>query len=167
MYICKATREILPLIMKIYASARAYMRENENHEQWKDNYPPREILEADIEQESLYLCLDSDTVAGVFVYFEGEDPTYRIIEEGAWQCPELPYGVMHRVAVAKHGCGVASFCFAWCFDQCKNLRIDTHRDNKPMRSALLKNGFTECGIIHLANGDPRIAYQKIDRKFKA
>ena len=43
----------------------------------------------------------------------------------------------------------------------KNLRIDTHEDNIPMRSFLLKHGFVECGIIYLENGEERIAYHKV------
>ncbi len=162
MEICKATQKELPEILQIYADARAYMRESGNPDQWKTGYPPRALVEEDIERGELYLCMDGGAIAGVFVYFEGEDPTYRVIEEGEWLEPTSPYGVMHRVAVAKHGCGVAAFCFGWCFARCKNLRIDTHRENKPMRSALFKNGFSERGIIHLANGEERIAYQKAD-----
>lgn len=162
MEICKATRKDLPEILEIYAAARAYMRESGNPNQWKSSYPSCEITERDIEKGELYLCIDGGTIAGVFVYFEGEDPTYRVIEQGEWLVPECAYGVMHRVAVAKHGCGVASFCFAWSLEQCKNLRIDTHRDNKPMRSALIKNGFSERGIIRLANREERIAYQRAD-----
>lgn len=42
-----------------------------------------------------------------------------------------------------------------------NIRIDTHWDNKPMQGALAKAGFHYCGIIHLLDGDERLAYQKI------
>ena len=41
-----------------------------------------------------------------------------------------------------------------------NIRIDTHRDNKIMRHNIEKHCFTYCGIIYLANGDERLAYQK-------
>ena len=30
-----------------------------------------------------------------------------------------------------------------------------------MQHLLEKNGFTRCGIIHVADGTPRIAYQKL------
>jgi hypothetical protein len=30
-----------------------------------------------------------------------------------------------------------------------------------MQRSLEKNGFARCGIIHLASGDERIAYQKV------
>ena len=45
--------------------------------------------------------------------------------------------------------------------QTKHLRIDTHHDNAIMQHVILKNGFTRCGIIHIASGAERIAFEKI------
>ncbi|MBQ2384103.1 MAG: GNAT family N-acetyltransferase [Oscillospiraceae bacterium] len=149
----------LPRILQIYAHARAYMRQQGNHEQWNGNYPPEDLLLEDIRQGHLYLCTDGDQIAGVFYYREGPDPTYLKIYEGSWP-DDQPYGVIHRIAVADHRKGVASFCFEYGLSRCPRLRIDTHRDNIPMQRSLSKNGFTRCGIILLANGDERIAYQK-------
>jgi GNAT superfamily N-acetyltransferase len=42
-----------------------------------------------------------------------------------------------------------------------DIRIDTHRDNKPMRSLLKKMGYIHCGRITLTSGAYREAYQKI------
>ena len=161
MEIIKATSAQMDEILDIFASARQFMRESGNLEQWSGGYPSREVLEEDLSQERLYLCVEGEELLGVFCYFEGEDPTYLQIFDGAWK-NDLPYGVMHRVAVAKRGRGVASFCFDHCYARCKNLKIDTHKDNIPMQRALERNGFTRCGIIHLANGDPRIAYQRCE-----
>ena len=146
-------------IMKIYADARAFMKENGNPEQWGDHYPPRELICEDIARGCCRVCECDGEIVGVFYYAEGEDPTYRVIEGGAW-LNDLPYGVIHRIATDRQRRGVASFCFAWALDRCKNLKIDTHRDNLPMQRSLAKNGFTRCGIVHLADGDERIAYQK-------
>ena len=55
---------------------------------------------------------------------------------------------------------VAGFCLDACFEICKNLKIDTHRDNIPMQRALAKHGFRPCGTVYLENGDARVAYQK-------
>ena len=161
MRIVKAESEQLDEILEIYSSARRFMRENGNMEQWNGNYPSREILEQDIKREKLYLCVEGEELLGVFYYAEEKDPTYAEIFEGAW-LNDRPYGVMHRVAVSARGRGVASFCFSHCFEKCKNLKIDTHKDNIPMQRALEHNGFERCGIIHLANGDPRIAYQRCE-----
>ncbi len=147
-------------IEKIYADARAYMRENGNLEQWQGGYPSREIIENDINENRLYLVKEKDEILGVFCFFLGNDPTYDKIYGGEW-LNDKPYGVIHRIAVSAHRKGVASFCFEHCFNICKNLKIDTHRDNAPMRKSLIKNGFTECGIIYLLSGDERIAFQRV------
>ena len=99
---------------------------------------------------------------GVFYFCVGNDPTYEKIYEGAWQNDD-EYGVIHRIAVSRdsHGRGVASFIYSHCFAICKNLRIDTHRDNLPMQKVLKRNGFKYCGIIYLESGAERIAFQKI------
>ena len=55
--------------------------------------------------------------------------------------------------------GVAEACFAWSFQQCPNLRIDTHKDNLIMQHVIAKAGFQKCGIIYVRDGSPRIAYQ--------
>ena len=56
--------------------------------------------------------------------------------------------------------GAASFCLNWALEQCRNLRIDTHRDNVVMQHMLDKNGFQYCGIIYLEDGSERMGYQK-------
>jgi len=159
MNIRKATARELTQIMEIYNRAREYMRENGNLEQWNGNYPSAELIADDIEHGNCYLCISAGEIYGVFYFSQGEDPTYAYIEDGKW-LNNAPYGVIHRIAVAKHQRGVASFCFDYALAQCGNVKIDTHADNIPMQKALEKNGFTKCGIIYLENGDPRIAYQK-------
>ncbi len=153
-----APRHIEP-ILDIYAAARAYMQESGNPNQWGASYPPRERVEADILSKNLYMCIENGEIYGVFFYSEETEPTYQTIYDGAW-LNDAPCGVMHRVAVSRHGCGVAKFCFDFCFARCQNLKIDTHRDNTPMRRALEKNGFALCGRIRLADGSERLAFQK-------
>lgn len=159
MKIRHATLSDLPPILRIYADARAYMRENGNPHQWSGAYPDEATLRSDIESNQLFVCTEGQEILGVFCYFFGEEPTYAQIYEGAWKS-STPYGVLHRIAVSLHRRGVASFCFDFCYAQCKNLKIDTHRDNIPMQKSLAKNGFSYCGIIYLASGDERLAYQK-------
>ena len=46
-------------------------------------------------------------------------------------------------------------------EHCQSLRADTHADNKIMQHLLEKNGFARRGIIHVEDGTPRVAYQKL------
>ena len=91
----------------------------------------------------------------------GPDPTYATIYNGKWIDANRPYLVIHRIASRTESHGVMSEMLNFCFTMTENIRIDTHRDNHIMRHLLKKHGFEYCGIIYLANGDERLAYQKI------
>lgn len=147
-------------IMEIYSYAQDLMIASGNPEQWKKSYPSRELIEEDIFLGRLFVCLSNEKIECVFMYERGDDSTYAKIYDGEWQ-NDLPYGVMHRIASRGEVRGISGYCLSFCFDDCKNLRADTHRDNKIMQRVLEKNGFKRCGIIYLADGSERIAYQKI------
>ena len=95
-------------------------------------------------------------------FIRGNDPTYAHIYDGAWIDDKQPYGVIHRLASTEDSKGVASACLQWCYEQIPNLRADTHRDNHILQYILKKHGFKYCGIILLANGDERLAFQKVE-----
>ena len=154
-----ASARDLARILEIYADARAFMRAHGNPDQWGENYPPEEMIREDVATGRSYVCVEGEEILGVFYYAEGDDPTYAVIEDGAW-LNDAPYGVIHRIAVVARGRGVAAACFAFGVSRCRNLKIDTHADNLPMQKSLEKNGFVRCGTIYLADGSPRIAYQK-------
>ena len=159
MEIRKAKESELDLLMEIYGIARAFMVRTGNPGQWKDSYPGEERIREDISRGVCYVCVEDGVVEGVFSYLPGPDPTYQRIDDGQW-LNEEPYGVVHRLAGRGHVHGVAACCLEWAFARCGNLRIDTHRNNHVMRHILEKNGFVSCGTIYVADGSPRIAYQK-------
>ena len=71
--------------------------------------------------------------------------------------------MIHRIASLPQEHGVFADIMEYCFSIDPNIRIDTHRDNLIMRHNLLKHGFTYCGIIYLADGAQRLAYQRLTR----
>ena len=152
----------LERVMEIYAIARRFMMDNGNPDQWKDGYPSRDLLEQDLAQKHLYVVANSTGIHGVFCFVIGPDPTYGIIEDGAWHS-EKTYGTIHRIAGDGSG-GIFGACLGFCREKIDYLRIDTHRDNRPMRHLVEKAGFRRCGIIHVADGSPRIAYDRINRE---
>ena len=150
-------------ICGIYRSARKFMAENGNFSQLNDVPALLEQIRKDILVGNFYVCTDEDDrIIGSFCFFTGSDPTYAKIYDGKW-LNESPYGVIHRIASAERGKGIASFCISWCVSQHGNIKIDTHRDNIPMRNTILKNGFTYCGIIRKEDGTERLAYQIVKR----
>lgn len=159
MDIRKTAPEDLCRVLELYEQARSFMRANGNPTQWTKGYPDRETVLEDIRRGRSYVLMDGEQIACVFCFFIGEDPTYKVIE-GAW-LNDRPYGVVHRIASGGARKGACSFCLNWCLRQCGNLRVDTHKDNLPMQKAVLKNGFQYCGIIHIADGSPRLAYQRV------
>jgi RimJ/RimL family protein N-acetyltransferase len=50
-------------------------------------------------------------------------------------------------------------CLNYCLTKINNIRVDTHTNNIPMQRAVGRAGFKRCGIICVADGSPRIAYQ--------
>lgn len=143
-------------ILEVYRFARQFMVENGNPTQWKDGYPSREMLEEDIRLQRLFV-VETDRVCGVFMFTIGDDPTYSYIE-GSWGSNKS-YGVIHRIAGMGGGIFVAAL--EYCTGQIHHLRIDTHADNKPMQHLVEKAGFTRRGIIYVADGTPRIAYDRL------
>ena len=154
----RAVPSDLPDILEIYAIARRFMAQAGNPDQWRDVYPPEDLVQDDIRQGFCHVCVLDGRIQGVFAAMCWDDPDYQVIQ-GAW-LNDRPYGVVHRITSAPGTRGVASFCLAWCFAQCGNIRIDTHRNNIPMQKTLIKNGYRVCGTIYLENGDERIAFQK-------
>lgn len=165
MKIRKSRPEDLPAMLQLYAAARTFMAEHGNPTQWANGYPEPDMLREDIRTGVSHVCEDeTGQIVATFVFFIGEDESYRVIEQGDWVDHRIPYGVVHRIT-SRRGerapRGVGSFCLQWCFEQCGNVRIDTHRDNLPMQGALAKNGFERCGIVYVRGGEERIAFQKV------
>ncbi len=156
MKVRKAEMADLPAILEVYARARKYMAENGNPTQWGDSWPLQEDLEEDISLGRLYAICKEQTVKGVFCLIFGEDPTYAVIEGGAW-ISDAPYATIHRLA--GQGGGIFAACIEYARSAADHLRIDTHENNKIMQYLIGKHGFTYCGIIYEPDTTPRLAYE--------
>ena len=152
-----ARTEDIPEILALYDAARARMRTLGNRSQWINGYPGAKDVLNDIQSGTGFVIEDGRSVCGVFAFLVGEDPTYRIIEDGAWPNAR-PYGTIHRIAGKENTHGIFQQCVRYCLTVISELRVDTHSDNALMRHVVEKNGFIRCGIIHLEDGSPRIAY---------
>lgn len=149
----------LPAIMRIYDAARQFMRSQGNATQWSGGYPSVQLIESDILSGVCHVgCLDS-VPHFVFALIGGEDPTYTAIEAGEWLNDDA-YHTLHRLASDGFVSGVLDRCIEFCSSVCGNLRADTHACNAVMLAGLERNGFSRCGIIHVADGTPRIAFQR-------
>lgn len=160
MLIRRAESRDLERIFEIYALAREFMKKTGNPDQWRDNKPSQELVIGDIEKGQSFVCEYEGEVEGVFAFIEGEDPTYKVIYEGAWLSDEA-YAVIHRIASSGKVRGTGKNMMKWAQERNAHIRIDTHRDNIVMQSMLRSLGYKYCGIIHLEDGDERLAFEKL------
>lgn len=152
----KARETDLGSVSELYMKARKFMADHDNPTQWGTAYPTEQMLREDIARETLYVIQDESGIHGVFYFCVEEDPTYAVIQSGAWNS-DKPYGVIHRIAGDGSG-GILRTAVMFAQQQIEYIRIDTHEDNYVMQSALKKLGFSQCGIIYVEDGTPRIAY---------
>ena len=156
----QATSPDLSHILVIYAHARRFMAEHGNPTQWGNARPTEADISARIARTELFVLADSDGIHGVFAFILGEDPTYHVIENGQW-LSNAPYGTIHAVASDGSIHGFLTQIVTYCLQTIRHLRIDTHPDNLIMQHVITKNGFTKCGIIYVADGTPRLAYERL------
>jgi hypothetical protein len=148
-------------IMSVMAAAKQIMRQSGNMQQWGEGYPSEAVIRADMEKAGGYVIEDEGRVAGYFSFLPSPEPTYARIYEGEWLDDVRPYHVVHRIASYPEVHGVFSSIMDFCFRHDSNIRIDTHRANTIMQHNVTKHGFSYCGIIYLASGDERLAYQRL------
>lgn len=165
MIVRKAKRTDLEDIMVIVNESKRYFKEA-GIDQWQKGYPNPEGLGEDIDREELYVLEDNGSIIGMTAGIK-KDPYYDNIYEGEWLTKEK-YLAMHRVAIkeSRKGQGLGFKLFEKMEEVAReenliSLRIDTHRDNKPMIKLIKKNGFEYCGIIYQMDGDERVAYEKL------
>jgi acetyltransferase, GNAT family len=147
-------------IKSIVAKARELMKSSGNVNQWVDGYPSSEVFLSDICSGNAYLLLRENKVVAYFAMTDGPEPTYNLITKGSWLNDDN-YGVLHRIASNGEAKGVFKEILLYASEHYSNIRIDTHHDNKIMQRLLEQNGFVYCGVIFLADGSPRLAYQRI------
>ena len=147
----------LPRLMAVFATARRFMAEHGNPSQWTADYPGEALMADQIARGVCHVCEEDGVLLGTFCLIFGADPTYQVIEEGAWP-DETPYATIHRLASAGRRRGIGRFCIDWCGRQSQTLRADTHADNRVMQHLLESTGFVRCGTIYTASGSPRLAY---------
>lgn len=153
MQIRKAQIEDIPSILDIYSVAKSYMREHGNPNQWSASYPSEREISSDIERSMLYVVVDDNKPCAVFVFTLNEETAYRKID-GEWSYNEY-YGTVHRIASNGRRKGILQFVIDYVLHFVPYIRIDTHRDNKTMRHALLSYGFKECGTVYYERGGER------------
>ena len=165
-----AVAEDIPRILEIVQDARESLGRF-HIDQWQGPYPGAERFEEDIQLGQCFVLTHAGDTVGFFVLSTLHEPGYDDITDGKWS-GDMPYCVLHRAAIAKEyrGSG-ASQALMRCADEQarvygrKCIRVDTHRQNKPMQSLLRESGYRYRGNI-LVDAEPghdphRQAFEKL------
>lgn len=119
--------------------------------QWDETYPTREILENDIDTESLFIIKESQKIIAICALTYNEEPQYRDI---AWMDKEGQALEIHRIAVSpkwqNRRIAKKLFDFAEKYAQSKgysSMRLDTLCKNRRMRKLIELRGYSQTGEI--------------------
>ena len=151
-------------LAELFDYSRNIMRASGNASQWVGGYPSADIIARDIRRRVSYVITNGAEIVGTFAFIVGRDPTYEQIEGGSWEDDERPYGTIHRIACSPGHNGIFEACLEWCRRQAASIRVDTHKDNKIMLHLMEKHGFNYRGIIYVADGTPRMAFQMLNTR---
>lgn len=141
MNIRQARIEELPALMAIFERARRFMRESGNPRQWRD-YPPEELIRADIARGECYVMESADGIEGVFVMQAGPDAEYA-----PWDGDGQSYLALHRLASAGRRKGIFRAMLDFAQARADRLMADTHEDNRIMQGLLTGGGFRRVGTM--------------------
>lgn len=152
-------------VIDIINDNKVYLKEN-NIDQWQDGYPNVDVINADVSNSESYVYVVNDEIVGTLMLSFSGDSNYDKIN-GNWSNAHK-YATIHRIAVSPKHKG-KSYAKTMLHavevivreNNYDTIRVDTHEVNKVMISFLEKCGFNYCGIIKLADGNKRNAYDKI------
>ncbi len=157
-------------VMDIINDAKALLKNTSK--QWQNGYPNEASMRQDIKNGYLFGIYEEAELLAISAMILDEDENYSYIEDGAWQIPSSSSDlVVHRVAVKKeHYRRSLAKKMLECAKEyarengCKSIKMDTHKDNIPMRRLLEGEGFSYRGIIYIKHDETnnaRVAYEFI------
>jgi len=151
----KAIESDLSAVVAILKKAIRNMIDNGIY-QWDEIYPTEKDIESDIEDDSLYLCIDDDKIVAFFALNRYQDPEYS---EGHWQYEEVPYSVVHRLCVDPdfQGKGIGAQAMFVIENIIKNdgkeaVRLDAFSKNPAALRLYEKLGYSKVGEIRFRKG---------------
>lgn len=150
-------------ILEIYLEGSKALKDD-GVDQWQGKYVPSfEDIDAHLGVD-LYVLEYHKTIVSTACLVEGVDEDYENIS-GKWNT-SIPYLSIHKVATSnrykKQSFGKKMMCYIDNFAKRKkrDLRIDTHKDNKKMRNFILSCGYEYTGEVVLQGELERLGYDK-------
>ncbi|MBQ9417417.1 MAG: HD domain-containing protein [Bacteroidales bacterium] len=150
----------LDLLLQMFDHSRQLMRQSGNLVQWQGYPSPADLL-ADINAHTSLVLTQKGHPIATLALVPGADPHYQHIDNGQWLDPDTPYATLHRLAKLPQADGLhpAHRLIAFAQSQFSHLRLDTHPTNAALQHIALQHHFAPCGIVHMDDHTPRIAYE--------
>lgn len=141
-----ATMKDLDSIMVIVNQAKAIMQQD-NNPQWNDKYPLQQHFVGDIENKSLYVLDENNTVYGFVAVDQSQAEWYDSLK---WPINKNQAFVIHRLANSPNYKGGATKLFAFALNLAKSHEVDyvltdTFALNYRAQQLFTKFGFTKVG----------------------
>lgn len=135
--------------------------------QWQGNEKPNLNNFSNLnENKIIYVLEDKEIIVSTLIIYD-KDEDYENNLVGTWNSPK-PYVALHRIATLsgarKKGYGRKIIEFAENYareNNFKSVRIDTHRENKPMQNLLSSMEYNFVGLVFLDGKRERFAYEKV------
>ena len=168
-YIRKAALNDVPAITQMIKNSKQYLKQ-QGINQWQEGYPNQETIKKDVYAADDYVLVCNGQIAGSACLIAGLEPNYLKIN-GQWVNGTYNrYVTIHRFTISDQfrGQHLARFLMSNLLSVAdlrgfKDIRIDTHPQNKIMQHIILTNGFKYRGIIHvnhkIEKNVKRYAYQ--------
>lgn len=159
--------EEIDRIVDICKRCGLFLRQN-GIDQWDENYPKREIIQQDVETETLFVYADNENLKGLVVLNETQDDEYNEID---WLTKDSSRNlVVHRLAVHPdyQGQGIAQklMDYAEVYAEKLNydsIRLDTFSQNQRNQTFYQRRNYTELGTVYLKykKAYPYYCYEKL------
>lgn len=148
-------KEDLDAICELISGAVELMERQGIH-QWDEVYPARDVFDKDIENKSLYVALDGEKIAAIYVISGEADEAY---DKVTWRDPKESAYIIHRFCVAPEyqNKGVGRIVLAHIEEQIaelgyKSVRLDVFIDNPYAQRLYIRNGYELRGFADWRKG---------------
>lgn len=162
----QASAEDLPQAWLIIRKAKRFMHEK-GRDQWTEEYPSLERIEADILSGGAYVMCDGGGRIGAYAYVTAAPEPAYAAPSARW-LSHGPYVVIHRLAVGAafrgRGLGRAMLLKAEQVALSRgigSIKVDTNHDNAEMLGLLNSLGYTRCGTVSYGFRGERMAFEKL------
>ncbi len=126
--------------------------ESQGINRWNDYYPPREIIQDDIERGSMYILKKNHAVLGIISLNEEQPPEYNRLN---WSTPHGRILVIHRLAVnpifQKQGIGrnLINYAENYAIDNgYTSIRLDAYSGNPRALRLYEKRQYKRVGQVY-------------------